>query len=306
MEREMSDIYQNNTRQAAQSMLIAMVIIGLIDNYVVTIAEHSSLWQFLSVRAVMAIPLVAILAALGFGDMRIKSLWRVAARGGLMAGGMLCYFGALGFMSISLALAGLFTAPIFVLLISAFLLKQRVGPRRIAAVAVGFVGILLVIGPNFADLGWAVLVPVFGGLLYAGGSVATRALCADEETFAMLWAMFAVQGLAALVGLTVISIIGPDAPMGTDGYILRGWVWPIGPALPWIAVQAVGSVIAVAFLIRAYQVADASIVTVFEYSVFIFGPLFAWIIWGETLGWQEALGIVLIAGAGSLIAFRSA
>ena len=305
MNRAMATDPLNNTRAAARFMLTSMLIIGLIDNFVVTIAEHSSLWQFLAVRAVFAIPLVALLAAMGFGNMRVKSLWRVAARGGLMAGGMLCYFGALGFMSISLALAGLFTAPIFVLLISAFLLKQRVGPKRIAAVAVGFLGILLVIGPNFSDLGWTVLVPIFGGLLYAGGSVATRALCEGEETFAMLWAMFAVQGLATLTGLIIITIIGPNAPIGTDGYVLRGWVWPIGPALPWIIVQAVGSVIAVAFLIRAYQVAEASIVTVFEYSVFIFGPLFAWLIWGETLGWQEALGIALIASAGILIAFRS-
>lgn len=296
---------QNNTRAAAQFMLAAMVIIGFIDNFVIVIAQHSSLWQFLSVRAAMSIPMVAVLAALGFGRMRAKSLWRVCVRGGLMAAGMFCYFGALGFMSISLALAGLFTSPMFVLLISAFVLKQRVGPRRVAAVAVGFLGILLVIGPNFAELGWTVLVPVLGGFLYAGGSVATRALCEGEETFAMLWAMFAVQGIAATIGLVVITLIAPDAPAGADGYILRGWVADFGPALPWILLQAVGSVVAVAFLIRAYQSAEASIVTVFEYSVFVFGPLFAWFIVGDTLGWQEALGITLIAGAGILIAFRS-
>lgn len=286
-------------------MLIAMVIIGLIDNYVIVIAEQSSLWQFLSLRAAMAIPMVALLAMLGFGKMRPKSLVKVCIRGGLMASGMLCYFGALGFMSISLALAGLFTAPIFVLLISAFLLKQRVGPRRIAAVAMGFVGILLVIGPNFSELGWVVLVPVFGGLLYASGSVATRAMCSEETNFAMLWSMFAVQGTAATVGLVIVSLVAPDAPVGADGYLLRGWVWPIDEALPWIAVQAAGSVVAVAFLIRAYQVAEASVVTVFEYSVFIFGPFFAWMLWGETLGLQEGLGIALISGAGIIIAFRS-
>ena len=301
----MSDIYKNNTRLAAQSMLIAMIIIGFIDNFVAVIAETTSLWQFLSVRAAMAIPLVFLLAALGFGETRPKSYLRVYIRGGLMAAGMLCYFGALGLMSISLALAGLFTSPIFVLLISAFLLKKRVGPKRIAAVALGFVGILLVIGPNFSDLGWTVLVPIVGGFLYASGSVATRALCAEETNFAMLWTMFSVQAVMALIGLAIMTILAPEAPTGTDGYILRGWVWPIGPAMPWIVLQAVASVIAVSFLIKAYQVAEASIVTVFEYSIFIFGPLFAWLLFGETVGWQEACGIGLISTAGIIIAFRS-
>ena len=295
----------NNPRAAARSMLIAMLIIGLIDNYVVIIAQHSSLWQFQATRAVLAIPLIIALSYFGFGSMRPKSLWRVFVRGGLLAAGMFCYFGALGFMSISLALAGLFTSPIFVLLISAFVLKKRIGPRRIAAVAIGFVGILIVIGPNFSDLGWVVLVPIVGGFLYASGSVATRALCANETNFSMLWVMFCVQGLFGLIGLMVIGLIAPEAPSGAEGYILRGWVWPMDEALPWIVVQAFGSVIGVSFLVRAYQEAEASLVTVFEYSIFVFGPFFAWLLFGETLGWQEIAGIALISAAGIIIAFRS-
>lgn len=305
MGREMSDIYQNNPRMAGRSMVVAMLIIGLIDNFVVVIAEHSSLWQFQASRAAMTIPMIYLLSVFGFGDMRPKSLWRVMVRGTLLAAGMFCYFSALGFMSISLALAGLFTSPIFVLLISAFLLKKRIGPRRIGAVAVGFAGILLVIGPSFSDLGWSVLVPVAGGLFWAFGAVATRELCAAETNFAMLWAMFLVQGVFGLIGILVLAVIAPDAPAGTDGYILRGWVWPIGEALPWLFVQAVGSVVGVSFLFRAYQLAEASVVTVFEYSIFVFGPLFAWLIWGEQLGWQEVAGIALISGAGMIIAFRS-
>lgn len=305
MKRKMSVERINNPRGSARSMVIAMAMIGLIDNYVSIIAEYSSLWQFFALRTVMAVPFIALLSLFGFGSMKVKSLWRVGVRGALLALGMLFYFGALGFMSISLALAGLFTAPLFVLLISVFLLKQRIGPRRIMAVALGFIGILVVIGPNFQDLGLSLIMPVIGGFLYACGSLATRELCEGEENFAMLWVMFTIQAIIGLIGMALVALFDPVAPAGGEGFLLRGWVWPMGPATLWIIVQAFGSVIAVSFLIRAYQLAEASHATVFEYTVFVFGPLFAWLLFGETLGLQEALGIVLIASAGLIIAFRS-
>ena len=101
----MSDISRNDPRAAGLAMLVSMLIIGLIDNFVVVIAEHTSLWQFLSVRATMTIPFIALLSLFGFGSMRFKSFWRVAVRSGFLAIGMFFYFGALGFMPISLALA---------------------------------------------------------------------------------------------------------------------------------------------------------------------------------------------------------
>jgi len=290
---------------AARYMVFAMMVIALVDNFIVIIAETSSLWQFFILRAAMIIPMIAALSMLGLGSMRPKILWRVATRSGLLAVGMLFYFGALGFVSIAQALAGLFTAPIFVLLITAFLLKRRVGPRRIFAVAFGFAGILLVIGPNFSELGWPIVMPVLGGFFYACGSIATRELCEGEENFSMLAATFIIQAILGIIGIAVISALDISAPSGSTGYLLRGFVWPLPEALPYIFASAVGSVIGVSYLIRAYQVADASIVTVYEYSIFIFGPFFAWMLWGQSIQLVEAAGIVMVASAGTIIAFRS-
>ena len=295
----------NNSMAAARYMIFAMMIIALVDNLVVIIAETSSLWQFFLLRAAMIIPMIVVLSLFGLGSIRAKSLWRVATRSGLLAFGMLFYFGALGFVSLAQALAGLFTATIFVLLITAFLLKRRVGPRRIFAVAFGFAGILLVIGPNFNELGWPIVMPVLGGFFYACGSIATRELCEGEENFSMLMATFVIQALFGIIGIAVMSMLDISASPGSTGYLLRGFVWPLSDAMPYIIASAVGSVVGVSYLIRAYQVADASIVTVYEYSIFIFGPLFAWLMWGQSIDLIEALGIVMVAGAGTIIAFRS-
>ena len=296
---------QTRPMAAALCMIGAMVLLGFVDNFVATVAEEISIWQFLAVRASMAIPLICLMSMLGLGTMRPKRFWAVAVRSLLTATGLMLYFGSLAFMPIAQSLAGLFTSPIFVLLISAFVLKQTIGKWRVIAVAVGFSGILLVLGVQDGAPGWIMMMPVAGGLIYATGSMATRILCSEESTISMLAGIMIVQfiiGTLALVGLTIWS---PVVPAGADGFLLRGLVWPIETVFPYIAMQAVISVAGVFLLIRAYQWGEASQVSVLEYSIMIFGPFFAWLLMGQSITPTMMAGIALIMIAGGIIAVRS-
>ena len=294
-----------NGQRAAFSMILAMLIIGFIDNYIVIIAGQASLWQFQIIRASMAIPLVMLASLVGFGTIWPKRLWAVSIRSGLIALAMIFYFGALAFMSIAQALAGLFTSPIFILLITAFILKNPVGKIRIFAVILGFVGILLVLDTGLADMSWINLLPVLGGLLYAMGAVATRELCEEESTLSMLVVMLIFQALIGAIALGVVRYMDIPAAQGADGFMSRLWVWPLDQVFHLIVLQAIGSVIGVGFLIRAYQLGEASYVSVLEYSVFIFGPVFAWFLFGQTVSGLQMSGSVLVAAAGMIIALRS-
>ena len=69
--------------------------------------------------------------------------------------------------------------------------------------------------------------------------------------------------------------------------------------------QVVGSVAGVFGIIRAYQLSEASYVAVFEYAVMVFGPLFAWLWFGQGLGVAQMTGTVLIVLAGAIIAVRA-
>lgn len=296
---------QSRPVAAAFSMVGAMAIIGLIDIYVAVIAQTISVWQFLLVRMVLAAPLVLLLSAVGFGTVRPRRFRAVAGRSLLIALGMFCYFGALAFMPIAMALAGLFTSPIFVLLITALVLRQRIGPWRIGAVAVGFAGILVVLGPSGGSLGWIIALPVMGGMLYAAGVVATRALCEGESTLTLLLGIFLAQGALGAIMLCALTLFQPDVGAGGMAFLTRGWVWPIDAALPYLLIQVIGAVVGVGLLNKAYQLGEASHVAVFEYVVMIFGPVFGWWLLGQTITWAQGAGIVLITLAGVIIALRS-
>lgn len=292
-------------RTLSAALLIAgyAVVIAFTDNFVRVIAVEAGLWQFHAVRSAMAIALVAVLAVPLRLRLRPRNLRAVAARSAIHGCAMLIYFGALAFLPVAQVAAGLFTAPIFVLLIGRVIYGQPVWPVRALAVAVGFLGVVLVLGPKaMAGATLAAAVPVLAGALYAMGNIATRRWCADERPEVMASGFFLMLGVLGLIGLTVLAVVPLDPAPGADGFVLRGWVWPSSAFWFWTFVQAAGSLLAVAMVVAAYQRADTGRVSVFEYVVLPTSALWGWVLWSEVQPPLAFLGMALIAGAGAIIA----
>jgi drug/metabolite transporter (DMT)-like permease len=215
------------------------------------------------------------------------------------------YFAALAFLPVAQAAAGLFTAPIFVLLISRFAYGQRIGPFRIFAVGLGFLGIVLVLGPGQQDpLSLASLLPVMGGFFYALGNVATRRWCGDESAVTLTLGFFVAMGCFGLAGMALLALFPWLVDAGADSFVLRGVVVPSGSVLFWTFVQAVGSLMGVAAMVRGYQLADASRVAVFEYVVLPLAAFWGFVLWGDTPTVNAVIGMVLIFATGLLIVLR--
>lgn len=289
---------------AAAAMIAAMAIIGLIDNFVIFVAETHGLWQFHIARTALAVPLIALGAWLGWGTIRPLRAWAVALRSALIGIAMMIYFGCLAFLPIAEVAAGLFTSPLWVLVISVLSGRERVGPVRTIAALVGFAGVLMVLRPDTGAFSAQSLVPLAAGFFYALGVLTTRIWCAGESTNSLLAGNFVFLALFAAVGLAAVYAIGPDARPGPDGFLARRWL-PLTPAFAfWVAVQAVGSIVGVWLLIRSYQWGEASFSASFEYSLLIFVSLWAWVLRGEVLDAWAAAGIALIVVSGAAIALR--
>lgn len=290
---------------AAMLILGYAAIIGFTDNFVRQIAAEAGLWQFHLTRTAMAMALLALAAPLLGLSPRPKRPVAVAARSLIHGTAMVIYFGALAFLPVALVAAGLFTAPIFVLLIGRFVLGEPVGALRALAVATGFLGVLLVLGPHAlsgSGLSLAALLPVLAGGLYATGHIVTRRWCGGERPETLLAGFFLALGFFGAVGLCLLALWPMPVSDGAEGFVLRGWVRPSAGFLGWTFVQAAGSLVGVGLMIRAYQLADAGRVSVMEYVILPASAFWTWAIWGETLGWTAWAGMALIACAGTMIA----
>lgn len=290
---------------AANTMLASMAVIGVIDNVVPILAQQVGVWQFFIMRTILSVPMIALLAWWGMGAMFPRRWGAVSLRSLLMGISMGFYFIAVGLMPIAQAIAGLFTSPVIIVVISVLFMGLRIGKVRILAILLGFTGTLFVLQPDPRDFDWMILVPVAGGFFYALAAITTRTMCEGESTLSMLLGMLLAQAFLGGLALAGLSVFPQEVLPGADGFVTRPWVWPVWEISPWIIVHAVGSLVGVFLLIKAYQLGEASFVAVFEYSVMIVGPGFAWAVFGQAVdGWQM-FGIGLIILAGAVIALRS-
>ncbi len=288
--------------QAVMLIVAAMALLGLFDNLVSVIARDIGLWQFHFLRAALAIGLLGGLSALGLISLGARRRWAVALRGGFSAAAMVIYFGSLAFLSVAETAAGLFSAPIWVLLLSVLWVGARPGMVQIGAALVGFGGVLLVLDPLAEGLRLMALLPMLAGLFYAIGSLATRQFCEGEGTFAMLLWFFIALLFMGAVGLVVLHFWPLEAAEGAAGFIRRGWVWPVSPMAGGLTiVQAPVAVIAVALIFRAYQLGEVGHVAVFEYTLLLFAAFWTWLLWGELPAPRAWLGMGLIAASGAVL-----
>jgi drug/metabolite transporter (DMT)-like permease len=141
--------------------------------------------------------------------------------------------------------------------------------------------------------------------MYAMGNIATRKWCPQESAETLLAGFFLALGVIGVIGMVVLTLMPIAVPTGAEGFLQRGPVWPTQGFWFWTFVQAAGSLIGVGMMVRAYQLADATRVSVFEYVILPASAFWSWAIWGETLSGLAVLGMVMIIAAGLMIALRA-
>ena len=296
---------------AALFVVAGTATVAISDNVVPLAAEEMGLWQLMVLRSVVSLPI-----AIGFawaagrlGTLAGRATGAVAVRGALAATALLLYFGALPAVGIALAAAGMFTSPLWIMILSALILRERIGPRRILAGILGFVGVCLVLGVGTVPFEVVMLLPLAAGLFYGASVMWTRARCSQETsiclaTWQTLFFLAAgVTGLALAPGLDRLfgDVPGTDfitmapATLTARGFWLASFVGVMG-------------LLGASLLATGYRSGRSSVVGLFDYSFLIWAPLFAWLMRGEAISVRMVAGMVLIAAAGmlALIAGRDA
>lgn len=285
---------------AALLALAACAILSFIDNFVGEIAKQGGLWQFQLMRTLMALPILVIGARLLKMRLLPNNAGILALRSLIVSTGLMLYFAALGFLPVAQAAAGLFSAPIWVLVFSTVLFSRRLGFMQIAATLGGFTGVLMVLGVAPASLTLLTFVPLVAGAFYGLGMLITRHWCSSESPAAMALGIFLALGLFSLVALSYFTF-WPVAGGETD-FTLRGYQAVSGTFYWLTLLQAVGSVIAVSLIAQAYRIGDPAYVAVFEYSFLVFAAMWTLLLWGDLIGGKAAVGIGLIVMCGAFVA----
>ena len=293
----------NPTATGALWIVGGMSLIAVSDNFVTGISREMGLWQFHMLRSAMVVPVAMLLAAMtGQG----RSLWPTAPAQVMLRSlfgmiGLMMYFAALPAVGIAQTAAGFFTAPIWVAVLSALIFGERVGPRRILGVAIGFAGVCLVLGVGATPIKPMALVAVAGGVSWALNVIWVRRYCMRETAICLAVWQFIALMLAGMVGLALVPWLGGvlEGVAGTEFATLpwRPVMWPTLAAVFVIGLSGIASTGCIA---QGYKMGAASIMGLFDFSFLFWAPLFAWLIWGDTVSLRMAVGMGLIVTAGAL------
>ncbi len=242
-------------------------------------------WFRYSVNLVIAV--VVLQPWRHWSDYITRHPWLQAWRGLFLLGATVFNFFAVRYLPLATTGSIMFAGPLLATAFAGPVLGEWPGPRRWAAVAVGFVGVLIVIQPEPASFNPAALLSVASALSYAGYSLSTRVLAATDSTAGMLIYAAALATILLTPALPTIWVT-PS-------------LWQVALAL--LATGLLGG-IGHWFLIIAHRDAPPTVLAPFNYTQLLWMMGFGYLVFGNLPGPGTLIGAGLIVASGLYALYR--
>jgi len=206
---------------------------------------------------------------------------RQIARGALAVVSALSFVFGITYVPLADAVAVTFVAPFMVTIMGVIFLREQVGPRRWAAIVLGFIGAMIIIRPGLGVFHPAIFLVLAAAAFFAMRQVLSRALAGADRT------------QTTVIYTAVVSVALLTLPMPLV------WRWPAGPSVYLLLLaMAVLAACGEIMVIRALEIAQAAVVAPVHYSLIIWATLYGWVIFGELPDFWTFLGtsIILLTG----------
>lgn len=228
--------------------------------------------------------------------LRTRNMLGHFKRGFLGTGGMALGFAALSYLPLHDAIAIGYASPLIVVVLAAIILKEKIRAYRWTAVAVGFIGVMIMLSPFLTPAAFAggitagpalgAACAFLGAFCSAGAMIQVRRLTGTEKTGAIVFYFFVLAS-----GLSFCTIaFGWHMPDARDLglFVLGGILGGVGQIL----------------LTECYRYADTSVIAPFEYTTMIWALLFGWTLFGDLPTTTTVVGATIVAATGLFIVWR--
>jgi drug/metabolite transporter (DMT)-like permease len=237
-------------------------------------------FQILFFRSLVGLVVVVVLLQRsGWTQVRTRVFGTHLMRNLTHFGGQYGWFYGIALIPLTEVFAIEFTVPLWTAILATVLLGERMSGLRALAVALGFVGILVILRPGIAMVSPTALDVQGSAVAYALSHIFTKRLSATETPLAILFYMTVIQLPLALV---------PS---------LSGWVWPSAKLWPWVGVVAVTALSAHYCLTRAFRLADATIVVSMDFLRLPLIAMVGFLFYGEPLQIWVLVGALIVFAA---------
>lgn len=285
-------------------VMIGMIFFVIQDVTMKTLLLSYPIWMLIFIRSVVAvIVLVPLILWLGGPHRILSPLWPLhLIRGLLFVVGFSLFYTAFPFMGLAEVTTIFFSAPLFTGLLAALWLKETIGPHRIAALVLGFAGVVISVNPTGENFSWIAILPLICAITYSVSQILARKIGEAESPLTVGLQTLGYSGLMILpIGWLVSTVVGSGAEL----HHLR-FAFPLDQPADWPQIVLLGAAGMIGWMLlsRAYQIANASLLAPFDYTYLPLVTLVAFLIWGEVPPLNTIAGMVLIVMSGLYLGYR--
>lgn len=272
------------------------------DTILKSVSGTYPLTEALALRSFVSVPMLAVMVwwTDGFAALT-KNVRFLFMRSVVLFIAYSCYYLAFPALPLADAVSLYFTVPLIVVVLAGPYLGEHSNWKVWAAVALGLIGVAIMLRPGSGLFEPAALLSLFAAASYAFGQLMARKKGdAISAPVYGLWqnALFLIMALIVPLVFQHMGIV--DAPHPSLKFLVRPWVWP--PLIDALLMLACGAIAAVGtvLLVNGYRMAPANTAAAFEYTGLIWIALFAFVFFHEVPQPATIIGAGFIVAAGLL------
>ncbi len=297
----------NNNPKGILFILSGMALFSIQDSLIKYIFEDTALYELYFGRTLTALILLAIYLKITSQKLVMKTYYPL-----LTTVRVICFFFGFSFfyisltyMSLAMANALFFSSPFFISILAIVFLGEKVGIRRWLAIIVGFLGVYIVLNPNFENFDYTKLAPVACALFYAISMTITKITSDKDSVYSQMFHLY-----IGAIGISIIFFIFTGKGQfntfsdPTLQFILREWFTNPTYSWPFIIIMGLVASLSFYFVFSAYSIASPSVVSLFEYSLIIWAIIIGYLLFNDIPTVRTFIGVALIIGAGVYIYIR--
>ena len=297
---------QNNPR-GILFILLGMILFSIQDALIKFIYQDAALYELYFGRTFVALILLVGYLKLSKQEIILKTHYPF-----LTTLRVICFFFGFSFfyisltyMSLAMANALFFSSPFFVSILAIIFLKEKVGIRRWSAIFIGFIGVYLVLNPDFTNFDYMKLAPVACALCYSISMTITKITSDKDNVYTQMLHLYFG---AVLISILFFIFTGEGQFNNFSDpvlqFIFREWFTNPSYAWPFIIVMGCIGAFAFYFILNAYSIASPSVISLYEYSLIIWSILTGYILFNNIPTTRTFVGVSIIISAGIYIYFR--
>lgn len=222
----------------------------------------------------------------GIAPLRTSRLGLHTVRAAIQGVGMMCFFTGVTMIPLNTVTALSFTAPLVGSLLAILILREKVRARRLAALAIGFAGVLVVLRPGVAEISAGALFILASTLGWGSAMVMIKVLSRTDSS----------ATLTAYMGVFITPITLVPA--------LFVWQWPTLEQYGWLLMIGIAGTLGHLAFAQALKVAEATAVLPLDFLRLIWATLVGWMIFSEVPDLWAWLGGTVIFASATYIAYR--